>query len=164
MKGIEKAVSFVAAVLMFILMILTVIDVIGRNLFSHPLRGATELTEISLVALSFLLFPVLAIKGRHIVADVADVFNSRFLDWLQHVLTALLGVVFFGLVAWRIWILAGQAASYGDTTVSLRIPMAPILYGVSVLAGVAAFAFLLTLRTARQKVEEPHHSPADSIL
>ena len=167
MQLIKRFVSLLAAVLMFSLMSLTVIDVAGRTLFRHPLLGATELTEIALVLLSFLMFPIVALTNRHIVADVADVFESRVLDWLQVVLTAGLGAAFFGLIAWRLWVLASQAAAYADSSVSLQIPMAPILYVISVLSGVTAIAFALGVTrrpVSRARAEPPDDAVTDSIL
>lgn len=164
MKLVQRVVSFLAAVLMFALMMLTLADVVGRNLFNHPLRGATELTEIALVMLSFLLFPVVAYAGKHIVADVADVFESRVLDLIQHLLTAVLGSGFFGVVAWRLWTMAERAAGYGDTSVSLRIPMAPVFYVISVLAAITAVAFLLPLRKHLKRAPAREHVPTDSLL
>ena len=165
MRGLEKLVSVIASVLMFALMMLTVLDVIGRNIFSHPLRGATELTEIALVILTFLLFPVLALTSRHIVADVADVFGSKVLDILQVVLTALLGAMLFALMAWRLWILAGRSSAYGDVTSTFGFPLGPILYLVAILAGLCAVAFLrpLTDLVRRPTEVETQHSQ-QSIL
>lgn len=165
MRSLQKLISLVAAVLLFGLMMLTVVDVIGRNIFNHPLRGATELTELFLVVLTFLLFPILALTSRHIVADVADVFGSRILDALQIILTAILGAGFFALVAWRLWLLASRSASYGDVTSTFGLPVAPILYFVAVLSGFCALAFippLLTLVRRPSKVEAPE--PHQSIL
>lgn len=146
MQLLQRIATLVAAIIVFALMMTTLLDVIGRNLFNHPLRGAIELTEIGLVALSFLLLPIIAAQGRHIVADVADVLHSRLLDVAKVVLTAGLGFVLFAVIAWRTWIQAGRAASYNDITPSLGIQLAPVLYCVAILAGFTAVCFLLPLR------------------
>lgn len=165
MRGLEKFISLIAAVLMFWLMMLSVIDVIGRNVFNHPLSGATELTELTLVILAFMLFPVLALTSKHIVADVADMFGSRILDVLQVVLTAVLGAAFFALIAWRLWLLAAKSVAYGDVTSTFGLPMGPIMYFVAVLSGISAFAFLPPLLAffRRPSGVEEHHSQT-SIL
>lgn len=155
-----------AAVLIFALMMLTLFDVIGRNILNRPVRGATELTEIGLVLLSFLLFPLVAVQQRHIVADVADVFQSRILDALQLLLTAGLGSGFFALIAWRMWLMAERSARYQDVTASLGIAIAPILYVVAVLAGFGALCFLLPLRGLPKvlRARPKAHDPQNSIL
>lgn len=146
MRFFQGVVAIAAAVLIFSLMMLTLFDVVGRNILNHPVRGATELTEIGLVLLSFLLFPVVAARQRHIVADIADIFQSRILDALQLLLTAGLGFWFFALIARRMWMMAERSARYSDVTASLGIEIAPVLYVVAVLAGFGAVCFLLPLR------------------
>ncbi|WP_303729050.1 TRAP transporter small permease [Paracoccus solventivorans] len=164
MRLLQGTVAMAAAVLVFALMMLTLFDVVGRNVLNHPVRGATELTEIALVILSFLLFPIVAVQQRHIVADVADVFQSRILDALQLLLTAGLGCGFFALIAWRMWLMADRSARYHDVTASLGIPVAPVLYVVAVLAGFGALCFLLPLRDlprvlrAQPKAADPRNS------
>ncbi|SVB94388.1 uncharacterized protein METZ01_LOCUS247242, partial [marine metagenome] len=44
--GLDKVLGFLAALVLMLLMIITFIDVLGRYLFSAPLPGAFELTEI----------------------------------------------------------------------------------------------------------------------
>ncbi|SVA02719.1 uncharacterized protein METZ01_LOCUS55573, partial [marine metagenome] len=44
--GLDKALGFLAASVLMLLMIITFFDVLGRYLFSAPLPGAFELTEI----------------------------------------------------------------------------------------------------------------------
>lgn len=160
MKFLQRVVALAASVLIFGLMLLTLADVIGRNLLNHPIRGATELTEVGLVMLSFLLFPLLAAEGRHIVADVADMFQSRLLDLLQLLLTAGLGCWFFGLISWRTWLMAERSARYHDVTASLGIAIAPVLYVVAVLAGFGALCFLLPLRDLPRVLRAAPKAPA----
>ncbi|SEI11904.1 TRAP-type C4-dicarboxylate transport system, small permease component [Paracoccus alkenifer] len=166
MRLFQGLVAIAAAVLIFSLMMLTLFDVIGRNILNHPIRGATELTEIGLVILSFLLFPIVAVQQRHIVADVADVFQSRVLDALQLLLTAGLGCGFFALIAWRMWLMAERSARYNDVTASLGIPIAPVLYAVAVLAGFGALCFLLPLRDLPRvlRTQAKAADPRNSIL
>jgi len=155
-----------AAALIFALMLLTLADVIGRNLLNSPIKGATELTEIGLVGLSFLLFPTLALKDRHVVADVTDMLESRWLDVLKLVLTAVLGAGFFGVIAWRMWIAAGRAARFQDVTANLLLPIAPVLYGVALLAGLTALCFLIPLRRLPETLggKAAHPGPDSSLL
>ncbi|MTE01639.1 TRAP transporter small permease subunit [Paracoccus sp. YIM 132242] len=162
----QRLVVMAGAVLIFALMMLTLFDVVGRNILNHPVRGATELTEIGLVLLSFLLFPIVAVQQRHIVADIADMFQSRILDALQLVLTAALGSAFFALIAWRMWLMAERSARYHDVTASLGIRVAPVLYIVAVLAGFGALCFLLPLRGLPQvlRARPKAHDPRNSIL
>ncbi|RZI64242.1 MAG: TRAP transporter small permease subunit, partial [Variovorax sp.] len=68
--------SRAAGFLLFCLMLLTFFDVAGRNLFNRPINGTSELTEIALAAIIFLMLPRVAIAGQHIVIDLIDTFVS----------------------------------------------------------------------------------------
>lgn len=166
MKIVEKIVMIGASVLLFSMMMLMVFDVVGRNLLHHPVQGATELTEIGLVTITFLLFPTLAVRNAHIVADVADALHSRVLDVLKIVLTAILGTGMFGLLAWRMWLLALNSLSYGEASPTLQVPLAPFLFAASVLAGMCAVCFLAGLRDVPKAMRRPatHADPLQTIL
>lgn len=160
MKIIEKLIMVAASAMLFALMVLMVFDVVGRNVFSRPVQGATELTEIGLVTITFLLFPALALRHGHIVADVADALHSRVLDVLKVLLTSLLGMAVFGLMSWRMWLLALNSSSYGEASPTLQVPLSPFLFGASALAGICALCFLVGLRdlpkALKQSTEADH--------
>ena len=155
MRIIERIVAVASSLSLFALMLLMVCDVIGRNLLNHPLQGATELTEIGLVTITFLLFPTLALRNGHIVADVADALHSKVLDVLKLLLTALLGLGTFGLIAWRMWLLGLNSASYGEASPTLQVPIAPFLFGASMLAGICALCFAFSLRELPKTIRRP---------
>lgn len=154
-RFVEKLVAIAASVLLFALMMLMVFDVVGRNILHRPVQGATELTEIGLVTVTFLLFPTLALRKGHIVADIADSLRSRVLDVLKIVLTALLGVGVFGLIAWRMWLLALNSASYGEASPTLQVPLSPFLFAAAILAGICAFCFLASLGELPRALRRP---------
>lgn len=155
MKMIERLVAIVSSLALFALMMLMVFDVVGRNILNHPVQGATELTEIGLVTITFLLFPTLALRNGHIVADVADALHSRVLDVVKLVLTALLGAGVFGLMSWRIWLLGLNSASYGEASPTMQVPLSPFLFGASILAGICAACFLASLRELPRTLRRP---------
>ena len=51
----ERAFNGIAAVILFLLMLLSFIDVVGRDVFDAPLPGGFEITEIMMAALIFVL-------------------------------------------------------------------------------------------------------------
>ena len=58
--------------------------------------------------------------------------------------------VALGFVAWRVWIIAGLTADYGDATEFLEIRLAPINYFIAALSACGAAAFVVnTVRHAR---------------
>ena len=57
--------------------------------------------------------------------------------WLD-ALGALLLLIFFVILTWRIWVYADSLAQQGRTTLILRWPLPPFMYTVSVLLGIGA--------------------------
>jgi TRAP-type transport system small permease protein len=142
---IETLVGILGACLLFLLMGITFVDVVGRNLFNHPLIGASELTEVLLACIIFLMLPQVALKQRHIVIDLVDTVISRMVRIVFDVIAAIFSVAMFALIAWQLWVLGDKAAGYADATPSLGIPLAPVFYFVSILAALNVLAFIATL-------------------
>ena len=131
------------AVILLTMMGLTVADVLGRYLLSAPVAGATELTELLLAAVVFLGLPAAALDGDHISVDV---LTSRLPQSAARHLDLVVSIVSAGvltLVAWRLWLIGDQIAGYGGTTPTLKLPVAPLGYGLGVLCLVAAVITLL---------------------
>ena len=132
-----------AAVALFAIMILTLIDVSGRKLLSHSVPGSLELTELLMVVTIFAGLPLVSLAGEHVVFDSLDQVlpaRVRRLQGLCVDLACALGLL--GL-AWVMWTMADQRAADGQTTAQLKLPIAPFVYGMSVLCAVTAVVHLL---------------------
>ncbi|HLL10498.1 MAG TPA: TRAP transporter small permease subunit, partial [Rubrivivax sp.] len=66
------ACSAVASVALFGIMLLTLVDVAGRKLFSASVPGSLELTELLMVAVIFAALPLVSLAGEHIAFDSFD--------------------------------------------------------------------------------------------
>jgi len=120
------------------MMLLTVCDVIGRYLFNAPILGAAELTEVLLCATIFLGLGAVCICEDHVTVDL---FTDKFPDAVQPyrlVFTGLFGGALLAVVSWRVWVYAAQIGSYGGTTTSLAIPIAPLGYFCAICTAVGA--------------------------
>jgi TRAP-type C4-dicarboxylate transport system permease small subunit len=127
-----------AALALFAIMWLTLVDVAGRKLLSQSLPGSLELTELLMVVVIFAGLPLVSLQAEHIVFDSLDrFFGARLLRLQQVLVNGLCALALAGL-AWLMWTKAGQMASYGDTTSQLRLPLGPFVYLMGVLIGLTA--------------------------
>lgn len=141
---VYEAISYtVAAVLLLLMTFLTLADVLGRNLLESPIAGATELTEYALVGLTFLIYPLVALRQKHIVVDLFDHFLGKKALLMEQFVAGLVGAVVFGFLAWRFWLQGDRLIEYGDVSPYLRIPVAPAYYFMSILSGVTTVMFVL---------------------
>ncbi|WP_425074793.1 TRAP transporter small permease [Sagittula sp. S175] len=137
-RWLRGAIAAICAVLLLAMMALTVADVLGRYLMNAPVPGATELTELMLAAVIFVGLPAASLDGDHVHVDVLTIRLRRL---ARRVLAGVVGLVsagILGLVALRLWKIGDQIAGYNGITPTLKLPVAPVAYGVAVLAAVAA--------------------------
>ena len=147
-RKIVAVADVLAALGLLFMMGIAFFDVVGRSLFSAPMPGATELMELAVAATVCCAFPSLALRGLHATIDVLDMFVPARLRPYQLGAVNILCAVAFAFVSWRVWIEGDKTARFGGQTPLLEVPMAPVLYGISVLFAISAVAFILAILTA----------------
>jgi TRAP-type transport system small permease protein len=135
----DALLGIVASAILLAMMLLTVVDVIARYVFSRPVRGAFEVTELMLVVLIFAGLPLVSFSEEHAVMDFVDrVMGARAQRLLRRAVEAV-SAAFMLLLAWLTWLRADRIWAYRDATDVLRILYGPFVYFMAVtlaLAGV----------------------------
>ena len=132
-----------AALALFAIMALTLVDVLGRKLFSQSVPGSLELTEILMVVVIFAALPLVSQRGEHVVFDSLDPWLTPQLQRFQQALVDLLCCAALGGLAWLLWEKAGQLTQYGDTTAQLKLPVGVFVYAMALLCGLTAGVHVL---------------------
>ncbi|MBL27048.1 MAG: C4-dicarboxylate ABC transporter permease [Rhodospirillaceae bacterium] len=126
--AIDRTVAGLAAAALLAMMVLTVIDVVGRYGFDSPVPGAFELTELLMAVLIFGALPIVSAQGRHIaITLIEDRLPARVRIGLGRIVDAIATLV-LALMAWRLAVLAGDFQAYGEVTSYLRIGLAPFAW------------------------------------
>jgi TRAP-type transport system small permease protein len=134
----DAVLGIAASALLLCLMLVTFVDVVARYLFNRPIRGAFELTELTLLVLIFAGLPLVSHADEHVTMDFIDrMLPQRAVPILIRLIHALVAAVFFFLT-WQVLIKAGRIAGYGDTTDVLRIPVGPFVYFMAAMIGLTA--------------------------
>ena len=127
-RRVDAVLGIAASALLLCLMTLTFVDVVARYLFNRPIRGAFELTELTLLVLIFAGLPLVSHADEHVTMDFIDrMLPARALPLVVRLVHALIAALFFFLT-WQMLIKAQRIAGYGDTTDVLRIPVGPFVY------------------------------------
>lgn len=156
MSALERALDTLTGVLLLALMMLTTVDVLGRNLLKQPVPGATELTELLLAGIVFLAFPRLAYRQGHIVVDLLDFLTGPRTRRVQMRFAAVLSAITFAGLTWPLHRAALRALEDGDTTIQLGIPLYYPLWMMSAVCLVTGLAFVLgALHHTPTKTPEP---------
>jgi len=127
-RRVDAVLGIAASVILFLMMLLTFVDVVARYLFNFPLRGGFEITELMLLVLIFAGLPLVSHADEHVTMDFIDRLlpeaGRRLLVRAVHAVCA--AVMFF--LTWQVWIKARTIAGYGDTTDVLKITVGPFVY------------------------------------
>jgi C4-dicarboxylate transporter, DctQ subunit len=116
-----------AAVIIFLLGFLVCADIVGRAFFNAPVKGTPEMVSMSIVIICFLLAGYSVQSGSMIYTDVfSGMFGARGRASAQ-LLSAVLGILFFGIIVWGSYeptlhaIVSGEYEGEG----ALRVPVWP---------------------------------------
>jgi len=124
----DAALGIAASAILFCMMTLTFVDVVLRYVFSRPLRGGFEVTELMLLVLIFAGLPLVTHANEHVTMDLIDRWlSARVRALWTRVMEVVSALLMFGLT-WFMWIKASRIAGYGDTTDVLRIAVGPFVY------------------------------------
>jgi TRAP-type C4-dicarboxylate transport system permease small subunit len=138
----DIALGAAAAGILLAMMLLTVVDVIARYIFSRPVRGAFEITELMLVVLIFAGLPLVSFTDEHAVMDFIDrLLGPRAQRWLERLVQAACAAFMF-LLTWLVWRKADRIWEYRDTTDVLRIVYGPFVYFMALSLGLAGVIHL----------------------
>lgn len=142
-KFIEKINSWllsVAQVILFIMVFLVTADVIGRWLFSRPITGAVELTELGLSMVIFLSIAYTHLKEEHITIDF---LIDRLSENTQNIVNGIINIVIMIvliLMGSSIFWYGERLLTSGTVTGDLSLP----IHLFAFVAGVGTFVFALT--------------------
>ena len=144
-RALVPLLGYVAATLMFCLMLLTCVDVVGRYFFNKPVTGGFELTEMLLAALIFAGLPLVTLRGDHITVDLFDPVTPDWLFRIQHALASLIGTACTGYLAWCLWLRAIALDRAGETTSQLQFKIAWLAYAMAMLMALTAAALVVVM-------------------
>jgi TRAP-type C4-dicarboxylate transport system permease small subunit len=138
----EALLGVAASAILFVMMLLTTVDVVARYVFNRPLRGAFEVTELLLVVLIFAGLPLVSFANEHAVMDFIDRVLGRGAQARleRAVQGASAGLMF--LLAWLVWGKADRIWAYRDATDVLRILYGPFVYFMAAMLAVAGVIHL----------------------
>lgn len=159
-RAFSSALVIIAGVVLFGLALLTVADVMSRNLRGQSILGAIEISTLLLVAVAFFGLAAAEIDGRHVSVSLLEERAGRrgrmAMSLLRAVLVTLLGAV----LVYGMFGTFDGALERGETTNDvLRLPTWPAKLAVALsfllFFVLAIWRELLTFRALRAGEEVP---------
>ena len=139
----RRCVGTIAAISLWILVLLTFADVFGRDVLSAPVAGAYEITEFLMGVIIFAALPAATLNREHIVVDLFDALTPRWFVPLRELIATVIEVFVLCVLAWKCWDLAFAMRGYEEVTAQLRMPMFPIVLFISAMSAISAVLCVL---------------------
>lgn len=161
MREIAKAVlpplvriaEFITAILLFIMMMLTFVDVIGRYVFTAPVFGAAEMIQFLLAMTIFGGLCLINARDEHITVELFEARLDRYIPNLRRIIVQLFSVGVMAIIAFELFKYAIDAQTVRTKTVVLEWPFAVVAFTVAGLSVVSLIAQILGLMLPREPQE-----------
>lgn len=141
--ALTQSFALAGGVLLIGLVAMSMVSIVGRKLFSMPIRGDMELVEVGAAIAIAAFLPLCELRGTHIKVDALTSWLPALardtLDGIGHLLCCAAAWI----LAWRTWLQMLDSREFGETTTLLAFPLwIPLLLIVPslVLLGLCALA------------------------
>ncbi len=142
-RALSRWLNYCAGAALVLMLVLVVIDVVSAKMFHDPIPGGIEITAfLGVVVIGFAIAETQATRG-HIEVEF---LVSRLSKVWQRVVASIiypLGILLFGLIAWRSVDFGYSLQSSGEVSMTERLPFYPLLYGVALSAVVVCLVLIV---------------------
>lgn len=152
-RVLSRVMYSIAGLALTTMMFLTVADVILRT-FKRPIVGTYEIVGLlGAVAMGFAIPQTSRVHG-HVLMDFLTTKLPIALQKVFLVLTRLLGIAIFFIIAWNLWVLGSDYVRTGETTLTLEFPLYPAAYGIAICCFIECVVlFIELLEVGKQETE-----------
>jgi TRAP-type C4-dicarboxylate transport system permease small subunit len=120
-----------AGIILMGMMFLTVADVVLRY-FRRPILGAYELVTFSGAIVVVFALPLTSWNKGHITVDILMEYFPRTRHYALHVVTRLMGMMFFVLLGWNLLVMGNNYYKTAELTLNLGLPLYPFAYALGI--------------------------------
>ena len=143
--AVTRRVAFAGVIAMLAIALITTADVLLRWLANAPIHGLNEIVGMGMAVAVAATFPAGAAQRVNLTIDLLQHrVGDRALAWLK-VGGALLLLVFYALLAWRIGVYAQKLQERAAETIFVQMPIAPFVWTIAVFVAMSALAQTVAL-------------------
>jgi TRAP-type C4-dicarboxylate transport system permease small subunit len=143
----------IAALAVIAMMLLTCADVVLR-LFRRPIPGTYEMVSfLGVVTVSFALAYTSVMRGHVAVNLVVRILPKKVQAIIDSIIS-ILGILLFGLISWQSIVYGMSHQKAGEVSMTLKLPIYPVIYGVALGAAAVCLVLLTDLINAVVKLKE----------
>lgn len=152
---VENATNLLAGILVFGLMLLGVVQVVARNLFSAPILGYIDIVEIFMVGFTILSIAYVQRLGGHVRMEVLlATLKGRSL-WVMEVVSCALTSIIVAVLIPGSYAHFSRAFEFGDSTMDVEIATWPAKLVVPIALAVLLIRLLVQLLGYSRMLMDP---------
>jgi TRAP-type C4-dicarboxylate transport system permease small subunit len=138
---ISKAMHWVAGITIWVIMAVTLVDVILRH-FGHPIVGSFEIISFLGAIVVGLALPYTSLMKGHIYVDFLVNKFSKDRRAVLHVTTRIFGMFLFFVLGWFFFSMAWDLFIKGEVSTTFKLPFYPIAAGLGLSSFVQVFVLV----------------------
>ena len=143
--------EIVTAALLFVMMMLTFADVVGRYVFTAPIFGAAEMIQFLLAMTIFAGLCLVNARDEHITVELFETQLDRVIPHtVRRIIIQAFSVGVMAIIAYQLYEYALDAEQIGTRTIVLEWPLAVVSFTVAGLSVVSLIMQVLGLVLARE--------------
>jgi len=150
---LSSILRYLGAAALTTMMLLTVVDVIGR-FFKHPVFGSVELVGFLAVITAAAALPHTYKVNGHVGVEIfVRLLPQKARLWIQ-VCTRLLSLALFSVIAWQMFLYAGDIKETGEVSMNLEFPIHYIVFILAVGLMIFSITIIQRLVDTIKKLKE----------
>jgi len=153
-RWLRRVFGGMAAVVLSVLMLVVLVDALGRSLFSTPVPGGAEIIGFLLTALIFLGLPLVTAGAGHIAVNLLETRLPPGWRRYQEQSVSLISILAFATLSWLLWQYAFPGAEGQDS--STRHQLQPSFFWLVLLMALTSTLstglLVLMLVTGRKRL------------
>lgn len=129
---VSRLMSRIASVVLFLMMLLTILDVFLRKVFSKSILGTVEISEFMLLILIFFTLAQTEVMNGHVKVDLVMQRLSKHIQGLGDMIIQFTCFLLSGLITWSTVVYSEKMRVSGEVSQDLLLPIFPFTYIVAV--------------------------------
>ncbi len=131
-KKLSEGAEWIGFVALFLMVVLTCVDVVSSKLFRAPVFGALDVMMLAqLIAVSFAV-AIALIMGRHVAVEFFVMLLPKRIQSGIDCIVNFMGLGLFIGIVWRLFVFGYGLQIGGEESMTARIPTAPFVYAAAI--------------------------------
>ena len=148
--GFFNWIAIIALLLMFAAITL---DILSSKIINRPITATVDIMSLLATCVASFSLAETIKAGRHIEVDFIISRMPFAVRKVLNVVSRLLSMCFFILIAWRSFVYARNLQILKEATLTQHIPVAPFVYGIAIACIPAIFIYAVYAYRSMKEVE-----------